>query len=298
MAGTENPHIAPYSGMELPLHSSGYLDVPSGEGYDHTLEWARNFWIPLHGGLTVSGIENLPDEDNPLGNRSFALAVKHDSRSDPVVIGSALYIALQKEEQQKKKARGVRLHQMARTGMISAPVAGKIMAGNGAFPVDRDQLLTEQPGLVRHLEYLSAHNAAVAFYPEGTTKKHPRGVVNPRQIHVGTIALAMQAGLDLYPAAAVGTGNLPSLSRRRWPRYGIFPHVHFGEVMPIEQADLDLANLDPREFASMSRKRNLKVLREELAKRLQETTDEANRRRQEVIQAMPKSLLRQVLGHW
>ncbi len=198
-------------------------------GKDFLFRWIL---LPLTGGCTVYGAENLP----PGGGA--VLAANHVSFADPPWIGACVHR---------------RVYAMAKRELFEAPVFGWIIHSVFAFPVDRS--IADHVAL-RHGIDLVSRGEILLIFPEGG--RSPDG-----EIRQGSIAPAMvagRAGVPIIPTAIVGTERVLPRGAKFFRRHRTA--IAFGEpVMVTPDADgrLSRAVLDAATNDVMDRIRALRA---------------------------------------
>lgn len=188
--------------------------------------------IPLTGGRSVHGVENVPRHGGAV------LAPNHISFADPPWIGSAV---------------PRRVYFMAKRELFEAPVFGRIIHSVFAYPVDRE---AADRAAIRHAIDLVTRGELLLVFPEG-------GRSETGEVGEGGIAPAMiagRAGVPLIPAAVLGTDRvLPRHSKRL---HRAHTTVAFGEPILVEpDADGHLSRdaLEAATATLMARIRDLRA---------------------------------------
>jgi len=127
--------------------------------------------------MKVYGGANVPRQGGLL------VVSNHVSYWDPVVVGSAI----------KRK-----VHFMAKSGLFTIPVFGRIITWCEAFPVSREG--TDQKAVRTALQYLK-QGEVVGIFPEGT-RSHTSKLLDP---HLGAAMLAVHGKAAVLPVAVIGT---------------------------------------------------------------------------------------------
>lgn len=156
------------------------------------------------------GIENLP--------KSGAVIVvsNHISYLDPLVFAHFLY----------KNGRAPRF--LGKAGVFKIPVIGRIIAGSGQVPVERESANASQ-ALVHAVAFLKAGHC-LGVYPEGTLTRDES--IWPMKAKTGIARLAILAQVPVIPCAQWGAqAILPPYSKRPnlFPRKTV--HVQAGKAL-------------------------------------------------------------------
>lgn len=153
------------------------VDAAHPPAYAITRAILSRFLVPLLGGITVIGAENIPRRGPAL------LAPNHRAYTDPP------YLAL---------VTGRQLHLMAKEELFKIPVLGRYITAMGAFPVRRGT--ADRAALRRAIEELKAGHL-VGIFPEG--KRSNAGTISPAE--KGFALVARQSGVPIIPVALEGT---------------------------------------------------------------------------------------------
>lgn len=146
--------------------------------------------MPLLGGITVRGAENIP------ARGPILLAVNHRAYMDPP------YLSMVTERQ---------LHLMAKAELFRIPVFGPYIRALGAFPVRRG---APDRGAIRQaIDELKAGHV-LGIFPEGT-RAEP-GTLMPAER--GFALIAKQTGIPIVPIALEGTDRVHPKHARRLHR--------------------------------------------------------------------------------
>jgi 1-acyl-sn-glycerol-3-phosphate acyltransferase len=169
------------------------------------VQWFFSTLLVAIGGLRVTGRRNVP----PTG--AAILVSNHLSHLDVLVLA----ILLDRP-----------LNFVARSTLFFFPL-GTFIRSLGAFPIQRDGIGAQ--GMKETLRRLK-RGGIVTLFPEGTrTRDGELGALKS-----GIALLATRAGVPILPVAIAGTFEA-------WPRSRPLPtlhpiHVHYGQVIPPEQA--------------------------------------------------------------
>jgi 1-acyl-sn-glycerol-3-phosphate acyltransferase len=189
--------------------------------------------------LHVTGQENL--EKATESGRSFIIAPNHRSFWDIPMVTSAV----------DRTLPSAQVHYMASAHLLRGsnhaykhtalqhlesywwPAVPRYMAACGTFWIDRTEK-TIASGTLEHLEYVVDNNGVLAIFPEGTRNRDQidKTIVEKKRIKIGASAIAAHFGIDIVPTGIAGTVES---DRKR-------AHVHFGEVIPVEQQQVDFAS--------------------------------------------------------
>jgi len=169
--------------------------------------------MPLLGGITVRGGENIPERGPIL------LAVNHRAYMDPP------YLSMVTKRQ---------LHLMAKEQLFKIPVFGSYIRALGAFPVKRG---APDRGAIRQaIEELKAGHV-LGIFPEGT-RAEP-GTLLPAER--GFALIAKQTGIPIVPIALEGTDRVHPRHAKRLHR----AHVTATVGRPVTAGEMLAANADP-----------------------------------------------------
>lgn len=143
----------------------------------------KYFWlavISFRQPIRLFGRENIPRKG------AFLFVANHLSSNDPFLL-----------------AAGTRRHLafMGKASLFRHPVAGFIMRGLNAFPVDRDA--DPRAVLEKTVEILRGGRPTTMF-PEGSRNKVDTSL---REFKKGAALVAVKAGVPVLPAAILGTRN-------------------------------------------------------------------------------------------
>lgn len=171
--------------------------------------------------IDAQGTENIPE------NGPYLLVVNHLSAVDPL---SLCWFYMK---------RKTKIRFLAKKSMFSVPVMGKIFAGMGLIPVDRE---------VNPAQSLEAATKAlkdgdiVAIWPEGTFTQDPDQW--PMSFKTGAARLALDTGVPVIPIAQWGAQFVkgPYSSKidfrpGRTIRYQIMPPVDLSDLMSEQGSD-------------------------------------------------------------
>ena len=168
--------------------------------------------MPLLGGITVRGGENIPERGPIL------LAVNHRAYMDPP------YLSMVTKRQ---------LHLMAKEQLFKIPVFGSYIRALGAFPVKRG---APDRGAIRQaIEELKAGHV-LGIFPEGT-RAEP-GTLLPAER--GFALIAKQTGIPIVPIALEGTDRVHPRHAKRLHR----AHVTATVGRPVTAGEMLAANAD------------------------------------------------------
>lgn len=124
----------------------------------------------------------------------------HISYADPLLFAHFLY----------KSGRAPRF--LGKASVFKIPVIGKIIAGSGQIPVERESSNASQS--LDHAKALLAAGHCMGVYPEGTLTRDPRGW--PMRAKTGIARLAIATQVPVVPCAQWGAQDL-------LPAYGKVP---------------------------------------------------------------------------
>ena len=159
---------------------------PSEPGFYHFARLACKVICVALLRLEVEGCERVPLE-GPL-----IVACNHISYVDPVALGVAL-------------PRPVWF--MAKVELFRIPVLGPVIAGLGAYPVDRGKGdVAAIKTSVRQLRM----GRAIGIFPEGT-----RNLSGTERVHTGVALLASLSGAPVIPAYVLGGDRAKRLGKLR-----------------------------------------------------------------------------------
>ena len=169
--------------------------------------------MPLLGGITVRGGENIPARGPVL------LAVNHRAYMDPP------YLAMVTKRQ---------LHLMAKEELFKIPVFGPYIRAMGAFPVKRGA--ADRGAIRQAMDELKAGHV-LGIFPEGT--RADPGTLLPAER--GFALIAKQTGIPIVPIALEGTDRVHPKHAKRLHR----AHVTATIGRPVTAAQMLAANPDP-----------------------------------------------------
>lgn len=135
--------------------------------------------------FTVTGEENIPSEGG------FLLVSNHLSNVDPLCLCWFFM----------KRNTAVRF--LAKKSMFSVPIFGRIIAGMGLIPVNRDS--NPSAVLAPTREALAA-GEVVGIYPEGTLTRDPDQW--PMEFKSGAARLALDTGVSVIPLSQWGPQDI------------------------------------------------------------------------------------------
>lgn len=169
--------------------------------------------MPLLGGITVRGAENIPVRGPIL------LAVNHRAYMDPP------YLSMVTKRQ---------LHLMGKEQLFKIPLFGPYIRALGAFPVKRG---APDRGAIRQaIEELKAGHV-LGIFPEGT--RADPGTLLPAER--GFALIAKQTGVPIVPIALEGTDRVHPKHAKRLHR----AHVTATVGEPVTAAEMLAANAEP-----------------------------------------------------
>lgn len=145
--------------------------------------------VPLFGGVTVRGAENIPEEGPVI------LASNHAGYMDPPYLSQIM---------------DRQLHMMAKEELFKVPVLGRYIRALAAFPVKRG---TADRAALREAAARLKQGHVLGIFPEGT--RSPDGTLG--QAEKGFALLARQTGAPIVPVAIEGT-NAILPKGVKWPR--------------------------------------------------------------------------------
>ncbi len=166
--------------------------------------------IPLLGGLTVRGAENIP-KTGPI-----ILAPNHRAYLDPP------YLSLVTTRQ---------LHLMAKDGLFRIPVFGPYIKAMGAFPVKRGS--ADRGALKQAMAELKA-GRVMGIFPEGT-RAEPGTLLAGEK---GFALVAKQTGVPIVPIALEGTDKV-------LPKHGGLRRAHVRATVGKPMTAQEMLALNP-----------------------------------------------------
>ncbi len=169
--------------------------------------------MPLLGGITVRGAENIPMRGPIL------LAVNHRAYMDPP------YLSMVTKRQ---------LHLMAKEQLFQIPVFGSYIRALGAFPVKRGA--ADRGAIRQAIDELKAGHV-LGIFPEGT--RADPGTLMPAER--GFALIAKQTGIPVVPVALEGTDRVHPKHAKRLHR----AHVTATVGRPVTAAEMLAASTDP-----------------------------------------------------
>ena len=169
--------------------------------------------MPLLGGITVRGAENIPARGPVL------LAINHRSYMDPP------YLSM---------VTGRQLHLMAKEQLFTIPVFGPYIKAMGAFPVKRGA--ADRGAIRQAMDELKAGHV-LGIFPEGT--RADPGTLLPAER--GFALIAKQTGIPIVPVALEGTDLVHPKHARRLHRARVTATVG----RPTTAGEMLAANADP-----------------------------------------------------
>jgi len=169
--------------------------------------------MPLLGGITVRGAENIPARGPVL------LAINHRSYMDPP------YLSM---------ITGRQLHLMAKEQLFTIPVFGPYIRAMGAFPVKRG--VADRGAIRQAIDELKAGHV-LGIFPEGT--RADPGTLLPAER--GFALIAKQTGIPIVPVALEGTDKVHPKHAKRLHR----AHVTATIGKPATAGEMLAANADP-----------------------------------------------------
>ncbi len=161
------------------------------------------------------GVEHLPSEGG------FIAVVNHISYVDPVLFGHFLW------------DNGIVPRYLAKKSLFTVPVLGRIVAGCGQIPVDR-----ESTGAAHAFSAaVDAVNAGecVGVYPEGTITRDPD--LWPMVGKTGAARIALATGAPVIPIAQWGAQDLLA-PYAKFPRLVPRPTIRMLVGPPVDLDDL------------------------------------------------------------
>lgn len=165
--------------------------------------------------VIYEGVENIPK------NKGFILASNHRTYYDPMFIS------------QKIKQN---IYYMAKIELFKNKIAGLILKGLGAFPVDRGS--GDEKPMEKAKELLNK-GGVLGIFPEGTRSKDGK----PQRARNGIGVVAMQTGADILPCAVIFGDELKFRSK---------VVIKYGKLLSNEL--LELNTTSPKAIRNASRK--------------------------------------------
>ncbi len=176
-----------------------FYPAPTGKplGTNSYFKFGAGVLIPILNLLTKRiwrGAENLPKSG------AVIAVCNHISYADPLTFSQFLY----------QNGRAPRY--LGKAEVFKIPVIGKIIAGSGQIPVERE---TENAHLAlgHAIAFLNSGHC-LGVYPEGTLTRDPN--FWPMRAKTGVARLALMTGVPVIPCAQWGAQEL-------LPRYGKLP---------------------------------------------------------------------------
>jgi len=173
--------------------------------------------MPLLGGITVRGQENIP------ARGPVFLAVNHRAYMDPP------YLSMITKRQ---------LHLMAKEELFRIPVFGPYIRALGAFPVKRGA--ADRGAIRQAMDELKAGHV-LGIFPEGT--RADPGTLMPAER--GFALIAKQTGIPIVPVALEGTDRVHP--KHAWGLRRA--HVTATIGRPVTAAQMLAENTDPNKDA-------------------------------------------------
>jgi 1-acyl-sn-glycerol-3-phosphate acyltransferase len=172
--------------------------------------------MPLLGGITVIGGENIPDAG------PIILAPNHRAYMDPP------YLSMVTKRQ---------LHLMAKDQLFHIPVFGPYIKAMGAFPVKRG---AADRGAIRQAIAELKAGRVMGIFPEGT--RADAGTLLPAE--KGFALIAKQTGIPIVPIALEGTDKV-------LPKHGGLHRAHVTATIgkPMTAQEMLAAYPDPSKDA-------------------------------------------------
>lgn len=168
-----------------------------------TCRWGWRALFAVRGGLTVTGLENLPCRGPVI------LAPNHVSLLDPWVMCAASPNPLRS---------------MAAEYLFKIPGLGPYLYGMGAFPLKQGVADSQSVGKARRL---LAEGATLMVFPEGGCR--PDGLPGPWL--PGVAVLSLRSGVPVIPVVIQGSRQLLPLGSW-WPRWSPLTVAFLPPVTP------------------------------------------------------------------
>jgi len=192
---------------------------PTGNplGTNKYFDFGAGIVIPLLNLITRRdwrGIENLP-KSGPI-----IVVSNHISYVDPLIFAQFLF----------KNGRAPRF--LGKASVFKVPVIGKIIAGSGQIPVERETENASQ-ALVHAIAFLKAGHC-LGVYPEGTLTRDPH--TWPMKAKTGIARLAIITQVPVIPCAQWGAQEIMPTYEKRiklFPRTKV--SVWAGEALTFER---------------------------------------------------------------
>ena len=192
------------------------LDVKYTRAYAITRVLVR-LLVPLWGGLTVRGGENIPDRGPVI------LAPNHRAYVDPP------YLSMVTKRQ---------LRMMGKEELFKIPGIGAYIRAMAAFPVKRGS--ADRAAIRQAIEEIKAGHV-LGIFPEG--KRSDPGTLSPAE--KGFALIAKQTGAPIIPIALEGTDHVHPKHAKRLYRF----HVTATVGKPMTASEILAANPDPTKDA-------------------------------------------------
>ncbi len=228
--------------METLTRKSERLQVPNPQFYERVVRYIARPLLTKKWGYDQIGNENIPAADSG----PYVIAPVHRAHVDPGVVAFALRNAGSSDQIHwlaKKELwddSKLPLFKMFGKGFGNLrPLSQRIFNAGGAYPVDRDLSLEDQPGLMSHIDQVVAGRGVLGIFPEGTRKSGD--LVEPKSVKRGVALIALKHQLPILPVGVVGTHKSD-----RGPVY-----VAFGQLIQPSEIDVDFGN--PREMVRLAR---------------------------------------------
>lgn len=118
---------------------------------------------------------------------------------------------------------------VAKKELANVPFFGPAWRLCGHISIDRQDIVSAIDSLAQAKKKLEEERPTVVLFPEGT--RSPTGEL--RAFKKGAFVLAIQTGVEVIPAALVGTRAI--MAKGSWRiRTGRTIHLRFGEPIPVE----------------------------------------------------------------